>query len=154
MPGNTGAQCDRALEALAGGLRCCARLSSENVRIQYEQHARLILASELANHQRAQPRGSFPMNMARAVRGDVITQRIEILAAALCEAFHRTLQARQDFEKFARRLGRRIDQSFRAQIDAMCLLQKAKREACDDAESLLPVNPACRKGDGNGLMRA
>src|ERR1700730_1303663 len=94
------------------------------------------------------------MNMACAVRRHVIAQSVEILAAAFYEAFHGAFEAGQDFEEFARGFDRGIDQSFRAQGDAMRFLQEAKRKAREDAESILAVNATSGKRDGNGLVCA
>src|SRR5260370_33879388 len=92
--------------------------------------------------------------MARAVRRDVVAQRVQILAAALGEAFHGSLKSGENLDKFPRRLNGGIHERFRAQIDAMRFLQEAKGKTRDDAEGVLAVNAASRTGHGNGLVHA
>src|SRR6266403_952145 len=92
--------------------------------------------------------------MARAVRRHVVAQRVEILAAALREAFHRALQSGHDLDKFTRGFHRGVDQGFRAQIDAVRFLQEAEGEASDYAEGILTINSASWKADGDRLVRA
>src|SRR5882762_6631 len=72
MPGDAGAQSDGALEAIGGGARRFIAYGAEDVRIQDEKNARFVLAGELSHHQRAEPRGCFPVNMASAVGRHVV----------------------------------------------------------------------------------
>src|SRR6202041_3078574 len=64
VPGQGGAHCYRALEAGVSffGCEACRR-----VRIQNEYDAAVILASELAHHQRTKARRRFPVHVTRAV---------------------------------------------------------------------------------------
>src|SRR5258708_25392295 len=154
MPSHAGAQCNGALEAIGGDLRHSANDGNRDVRIEHEEHASVIFACEFAHHQRAETRGRFPMNMARGVRWHIVAQSVEILPAALGQAFQGALKSGENLEKFARGLNRGVDHGFRAQLDAMRFLQEAKWEARDDAEGILAVDAASWKRDGNGLVRA
>jgi len=73
MPGDAGAQGDGALEAIGGGARRFIGCGGEGVRIQDEKNTRFVLAREFAHHQRAETCGRFPVDMASAVGGHVIT---------------------------------------------------------------------------------
>src|ERR1700732_5197920 len=92
--------------------------------------------------------------MACAVRWHVIAEGVEILAATFSEAFHRALKGGKNLEEFARGFNRRVDEGFRAQIEAVRFLQESKWEARDDAKGILAVNAPSGKRYGNGLMRA
>src|SRR6267142_2541968 len=122
--------------------------------VEDKQDAAIVLARKLADHQRTKACGSFPVNVTRAVRGDVIPQRVKILTAALGQTFESSLDARQNFQIFFARSHGRIDESFRFQIDVPGLLQESEREASDDAECFLTVNTTARKGHGHGLLHA
>ena len=92
------------------------------------------------------------MDVACAVRRHVIAEGVEILAATFGEAFHRALKGGKNLEEFARGLNRRIDESFRAQIEAVRFLQESKWEARNDAKGILAVNAPSGKRYGNGLF--
>ena len=94
------------------------------------------------------------MHVTRTVRGEVIPQRIEILAAAFRKAFQRPLQAGQDFQVFSTWFDGWIDQRFRFQVDLARFPQEAKGETGHDAESILTIDAAPREGHGNGLLHA
>src|SRR6266403_6181489 len=115
------------------------------MRVEDKQDAAIVLARKFADHQRTKARGSFPVNVTRAVRRYVIPQRVKILAAALRQTFERSLDARQDFQIFFARSHGWIDESFRFQIDVPGLLQESEREARDDTECFLTVNTTVRK---------
>src|SRR6266436_9675464 len=72
MPGDAGAQGDGAVEAIRGCTRRFIACGAEDMRIQDEKNTRLVLARELAHHQRAETRGCFPVDMAGAVGRHVI----------------------------------------------------------------------------------
>src|SRR6266436_1382129 len=124
------------------------------MRVEDKQDAAIVLARKFADHQRTKARGSFPVNVTRAVRRDVIPQRVKILTAALGQTFESSLDARQNFQIFFARSDGRIDESFRFQIDVPGLPQESEREASDDAECFLTVNTTARKGHGHGLLHA
>src|SRR5436309_9017253 len=124
------------------------------MRVKDKQDAAIIFARKFADHQRTKARGSFPVNVTRAVRRDVIPQRVKILPTALGQTFQSSLDARQDFQVFFARSHGWIDESFRFQIDVPGLLQESEREASDDAECFLTVNTTPRKGHGHGLLPA
>src|SRR5256885_7738769 len=94
------------------------------------------------------------MHVTRTVRGEVIPQRIEILAAAFRKAFQRPLQAGQDFQVFSTWFDGWIDQRLRFQVELARFPQEAKGEAGHDAESVLTIDAAPREGHGNGLLHA
>src|SRR5207249_1555404 len=102
--------------------------------IENELAAAIILARELANHQRTGARGSFPVDVARAVRGKVIAQGVEILAAAFVVTFESSLQAGKDLKVFRGWLHGRINKRLRFQIKLARFSQKAKRKAGNGAE--------------------
>src|SRR5258708_6273696 len=117
--------------------------------VEDKQDAAIVLARKFPDHQRTIAGGSFPVNVTRAVRGDVIAQRVEILAAALRQTLQSSLDARQDFQILFARSHGWIDESFRFQIDVPRLLQEPEREASDDSERFLAVNTTARKGHGH-----
>src|SRR6266478_1719315 len=152
VPCDAGAQRDSALETIGDDLRKFAR--RRDVGIQHQKHTTLVFTCEFAHHQRAETRGRFPMDMARAVGWHIVAQSVEVLTAALCQAFHGALKPGENLEKFPRGRHRGVDEGFGAQLDAMRLLQEAKREARDDAKGILAINAAGWKRDGNGLLHA
>ena len=92
-------------EPLSAAGRRIARLLERHrdyVRVQHQQHAAIVFAREFAHHQRAQPRRSLPVHVARAVGGNVASQRVQILAAAFAQAFERSLQRGQNLEEISR----------------------------------------------------
>jgi len=93
----------------------------------------------------------LPVHVARAVRGKIIPQRIEILTAALGEAFQRPLQARQDFQIFNGWRHGGIDQRFRFQVKLARFPQEAKGETSDDSESFLGDRRP-RRGNVTGMV--
>src|SRR5260370_13801893 len=94
------------------------------------------------------------MHMARAVRGNVIAQSVEVLAAALRGAFERAFQSGEYFQELLRRLDGGIDERLGFQREAMRLLQKAKRETRDNAKGILAVNAPAGKRHGDRLEHA
>src|SRR5258708_33391494 len=92
--------------------------------------------------------------MACTVRRHIVAKSVEVLSTALYKAFHCSLQSGKNLKKFPSGLNGGIDEGFRAQLEAMRFLQEAEWEARDDAESVLAVNAASWKGDGNGLVHA
>ena len=166
MPGNAGAQSYGALEALRHRSRH-GRLLRSPLRSQRAPPRRPAMCGSRTSSTRQsssrvnsrtisepETRRGFPVNMARAVGGNVIAQRVQILAAPFVQAFQRSLQSRQNLEEIPRRLDRRIHERFGSQLNAPRLLQKAKREARDDAESVLPVHAAARESDRHALLHA
>src|SRR6266849_5573081 len=99
------------------------------MRVEDKQDAAIVLARKFADHQRTKARGSLPVNVTRAVRGDVIPQRVKILTAALRQTFQRSLDARQNFQVFFARSHGRIDNSFRFKIYVPGLRQESEGEA-------------------------
>src|SRR5882762_9492195 len=110
------------------------------MRVQDEQDAAIVLARKFPDHQGTKTRGSFPVNMTRAVRGDVIPQRVKILPTALGQTFQSSLDARQDFQIFFARSHGWIDESFRFQIEVAGLLRS--EEHTSELQSHL--NLVCR----------
>ena len=149
-PGDCGAKRNRALEAVFFSARSIGQ-SGEAVRVKDEQDAAIIFASKFTDHQRAETGGSFPVDVASAVRGDVIAERVEILAAALGERFHGALNAGENLEKFRRSFDGWIDESFRCEVETPRFLQKAKGETGDDAKGFLAIDATLGKEKGNGL---
>src|SRR5713101_5064044 len=101
------------------------------MRIEDELDTAVVFAREFADHQRTGTRGGFPVHMARAVRGEVIPQGIEILAATFCEAFQRSLQTGQDLQVFSSRFHVRVDQRFRFQVELARFTEEAKWKTSD-----------------------
>jgi hypothetical protein len=83
--------------------------------------------------------------MASAVSGKVITECVEILAAAFGGTFESSLQAGEDLQVFLRRFHRWIDERFCFQTQLARLSQEAEGETSDDAKGLLTIDAAPRK---------
>src|SRR5882762_7002992 len=157
MPSQAGTDGYGALEAFIW--RCVFHLEASGllcgeVRVEDQQDAAIVLARKFPDHQGTKARGSFPVNVTRAVRGDVIPQRVKVLPAALGQTFQSSLDARQNFQIFFARSHGWVDESFRFQIEVAGLLQKSEREASDDAERFLSINTTVRKRHWHGLLHA
>src|SRR6267378_4314945 len=99
------------------------------MRVEDKQDATIVLARKFADHQRTKARGSFPVNVTRAVGRDIVPQRVKILTAAFRQTFKSSLDARQNFQIFFAWSHGRIDESFRFQIDVPGLLQESEGKA-------------------------
>ena len=140
-PGDCGAKGNRALESVFFGARRSGQ-SGKAVGIKDEEDTAIVFASEFADHQGAETSGRFPVDVASAVGGNIIAERVEILAAAFGDGFHGALNAGENFKEFRRGFHGWIDESFRGEIEAARFLQKSKRETGDDTEGVLAVDAA------------
>ena len=143
-PGNGGAKGNRALETVFFAARRRGQ-SRKAVRVKDEEDAAVIFASEFADHQGAESSGSFPVDVASAIGGHIIAERVEILAAAFGESLHGALNAGENLEEFWGGFDTWIDESLGGEIEAAGFLQKPKRETGDDAEGVLAVDAALGK---------
>src|SRR5882724_5192946 len=151
MPGNSGASGDGALEAFAGQCFAVSRQLAW-MRIKNQQDAEIVLAREFTDHQRAGAGGGFPMHVAGAVCGNVFAQSVQILAPPLVIALDAAIDAGKNFAELRIRFDAGIDQSFGFQSDAAGLLQESKRKSRHDFESVLDMQTAFQKRDGNALL--
>src|SRR5260370_27539493 len=126
-PGDCGAKGNRALESVFFGARRSGQ-SGKAVGIKDEEDTAIVFASEFADHQGAETGGRFPVDVASAVGGNIIAERVEILAAGFGDGFHGALNAGENFEEFLRAFHGCIDESFRCEIAAARPFQKFKRE--------------------------
>ena len=73
-PGHCGAKGNRALESVFFGARRSGQ-SGKAVGIKNEQDAAIVFAREFADHQGTEASGSFPVDVASAVRRNIIAER-------------------------------------------------------------------------------
>src|SRR6266851_1891169 len=92
--------------------------------------------------------------MARTVGRNVFTQGVKILSAAFVITFDAAFDARENFAELGVRFNGRIYESLGLQSQPARFLQKTERKSSDDAESILHVQPAAQKSDGNTLFGA
>jgi len=131
---------------------CGVGFGGRAVRVEYQEDAVVILACEFANHKRAGASGSLPVDMAGAVCRQVIAESVEILAAAFCDAFDDALDAGEKLKEFGGRFDGWIDEGLAEQIETARLLQKAEREAGNDAKGFLAIGAPFREEKRDGLL--
>src|SRR5258708_8169590 len=124
------------------------------MRVQYQQNPEIIFAGEFTDHQGAGACRSFPVHVADAVARDVLANGVQILPAALAVTFQAAFNTEKTFQKIMVGINARIYQRLGVQSDAPGFLQKPEREAGHDAEAILHMQTAPKKGDWNTLLHA
>jgi len=131
VPGQAGANGDGALEMFVDRrdrVLHPGKFLLRQMRIENEEDTAIVFAGEFTNHQGTGTRGSFPVNVARAVRGDVTAQRVEILAAPLAMLSRAPCRPSRNFQVFRTGFHGRINERFRFQIQLARFAQKAEGE--------------------------
>ena len=125
VPGDAGGHGDGALEALRCGCESDADCGRDvatasaltlgrraDKGIEDQHHAALVFAREFADHQAAGLRGDFPIDEAGAVGGQIVAQRMQLVAASAEVAGHFAAQQRQHFVELVGGLDARVDDDF------------------------------------------
>src|SRR5579859_1659812 len=154
MPGEAGAERDGALEARIANFRRGRNFASRRkMRIEHEQNAKIFFVREFADHQIAEARGRFPVDVARAVVRKIFAERVQILAAAFGHAFESAFDAGKNFREVRDRFDVWIDENFFFQFESAGFLQEAEGKTRDDAKRILAIDAALRKRDGHALAK-
>ena len=104
-----------------------------------------FLAREFAHLQRVPLGGGFPIHVARAVRGLVGANGIEVVAPPAHQAFEFATYQGQILVGFISRFDGRVDHGLKRGSDAASLLHKAKGKPRSQPQHFLPVHAPTRK---------
>src|SRR6185437_723842 len=122
-------------------------------RIERQNEPPFIFAREFSNLQRAGFCGSLPVDETRAIRGQIIANRIEVVAAPAMQSLDLARQQRENFVKVVRRLDVRVDDKLHFGVDVARFFEEAKREFRANAEGALPVDSTSREKQFHFLPR-
>ncbi len=149
------ALCGSALGACRFRRGSCARFGGRrpDERIEHQHHATFIFAREFADHQMAGARGNFPIHHTGAVRVQIVAQGMQLVAAATKIADHLAAQQRQHFVEMVGGRDGGIHDDFELRIHVARFFEEAEGETRANAEGVLAIRAAMRKGEFHLLTR-